>query len=85
MSDGINHHHLRALFMLQVTTAEITAEFLDDICDVDMDAQLSFWASDDNVVGMYEHDNKRIITFLMWLASQVGLLILSLFDEFITQ
>ncbi|PPQ89614.1 hypothetical protein CVT25_012531 [Psilocybe cyanescens] len=68
--DEINHHHLRALFMLQATTAEITDEFLDDICDIDMDAQLFFWASDDNVIGMYEHDNKRIITFLIWLGSQ---------------
>ncbi|KAH9476239.1 hypothetical protein JR316_0011810 [Psilocybe cubensis] len=68
--DGINHHNIRSLFMLQILTAEITTQLLDDVCDVDMGMQLSFWTSDDNVIGVYEHDNKRLISFLMWLASQ---------------
>lgn len=57
--------------MLHSVIAEPNDDFLDNLLEVDLRAQLSFWASEDNVIGMYEHDNKRIITFLMWLAEQV--------------
>jgi len=53
--------------MLHCVNSKVTPELLDDLYDIDLAAQLSFWESDDNVIGMYEHDSKRIINFLMWL------------------
>ena len=73
--DGIDLHHLRALFMVQCVHSNPTTELLDDLYDMDISAQLDFWASDDNVVGMYNHDTKRIITFLLWLRDKVLILV----------
>ncbi|KIM43454.1 hypothetical protein M413DRAFT_381380 [Hebeloma cylindrosporum] len=53
--------------MVQCVTSYPTSELLNDLYNMDMSAQLDFWASDNNVVGMYNHDTKRILTFLMWL------------------
>ena len=61
--------------MVQCVNSNPTTELLDDLYDMDMSAQLEFWASDDNVVGMYNHDTKRIITFLMWLRDKVVVLV----------
>ena len=72
---GISLHHLRALFMVQCVNSNPTTELLDDLYDMDMSAQLDFWDSDTNVVGMYNHDTKRIITFILWLRNKVVIFI----------
>jgi len=69
--DGIDLHHLRALFMVQCVSSNPTPELLDDLYDMDLFAQLDFWTSDDNIVGMYNHDAKRMIAFLLWLRDKV--------------
>ena len=61
--------------MVQCVNSNLTTELLDDLYDMDMSAQLDYWASDNNVVGMYNHDTNRIITFLMWLHDKVVVLV----------
>jgi hypothetical protein len=60
--------------MVQCVSSNPTPELLDDLYEMDMSAQLNFWTSDDNVIGMYNHDAKRMITFMMWLRDKVLIL-----------
>jgi hypothetical protein len=61
--------------MVQCVHSNPATELLDDLYDMDMTAQLNFWASDNNVIGMYNHDTNRIIAFLMWLRDKVVVLV----------
>ncbi|KAF4610075.1 hypothetical protein D9613_010461 [Agrocybe pediades] len=68
--DEIHHHHLRALFMIHCVQAKPTQELMSELTRFDMYTQLSFWDSDENVIGAYEHDYKRILCLLSWLTTQ---------------
>lgn len=70
--DLINVHHLRGLFMLHCVNAHSTPELVKELYDFDMSAHLNFWSSDENIIGIYEHDNKRILALLMWMENQVS-------------
>ncbi|KDR70136.1 hypothetical protein GALMADRAFT_888788 [Galerina marginata CBS 339.88] len=70
--DGINLHRLRAHFMLHCVNAQPTPDLLEELYDIDMSAHLAFWASDKNVFGILEHDNKRILNLFMWLENKAS-------------
>ena len=67
----MNQHHLRGLFMLHCVNSDLTSELLEQLFGFDMSAQLNFWSSEDNLVGIYEHDYKRILSLLAWMEKQV--------------
>ncbi|KAF8965445.1 hypothetical protein BDZ97DRAFT_782807 [Flammula alnicola] len=57
-------------FMLHCVESQPSLQLLKDLYDFDVRTHLEFWTSEDNVIGVYEHDAKRIITLIMWLQDQ---------------